>query len=231
MRCQWCSVYIQTDRNSGRNLLCCCSCDHTHHSDPYTRQCLHKTHTLQSKQNASVIAHLAAIKMKSSHIFNTSCTFSPNNNSSSRNTYPKEITSIVTFYQHIYISTRVYSSLISMAPSAAGLSVLKAMALNNATSSYCIKVWCSCSVTDYGLGLTKLDRVQNEAMRIIVGTSKDTTTEARRFILDLLPMQTRQKVNRSKHTSELQKIPTTHFFLVSSYHTCCLILTELVRWE
>ena len=26
--------------------------------------------------------------------------------------------------------------------------------LNNATSSYCIKVWCSCSVIGYGLGLT-----------------------------------------------------------------------------
>ena len=42
------------------------------------------------------------------------------------------------------------------------------------------------SVIDYGLGLTtlsqsnllKLDRVQNEAMRVILGTTKDTPIEA-----------------------------------------------------
>ena len=62
------------------------------------------------------------------------------------------------------------------------------------------------SVTDYTLGLTpmartnllKLDRVQNEAMRVILGTTKDTPTETMRFILDLPPMQTRQKVEQVK---------------------------------
>ena len=54
------------------------------------------------------------------------------------------------------------------------------------------------SVTDYRLDLTtmaqtnllKLDRVQNEAMLVILGT----TTETVRFMLDLPPKQTRQKV-------------------------------------
>ena len=156
MRCQWCSVYIQTDRNSGRNLLCCCSCDHTHHSDPYTRQCLHKTHTLLSKQNASVTAHLAVIKMKSSHIFNTSCTSSPSNNSSSRNTHPKEITSIVTF-SNIFISLCMYihhsSQWLHQQLACQSSRLWLLIILNNATSCYCIKVWCSCCATDYGLGL------------------------------------------------------------------------------
>ena len=57
------------------------------------------------------------------------------------------------------------------------------------------------SVIDYGLGLTtmaqanllKLDRVQNEAMRVIPGTTKNTPTETTRFMLDLPPTQTRQK--------------------------------------
>ena len=62
------------------------------------------------------------------------------------------------------------------------------------------------SVIDYGLGLTtmaqtnllKLDRVQNEAMRVILGTTKDTPIETMRFILDLPSMQTRQKVKQDK---------------------------------
>ena len=63
------------------------------------------------------------------------------------------------------------------------------------------------SVIDYGLGLTttaqtnpllKLDSVQNEAMRVILGTTKDTPTETLRFMLDLPPMQTRQKVEQVK---------------------------------
>ena len=59
-------------------------------------------------------------------------------------------------------------------------------------------------VIDYGLGLTtmaqtnmlKLDRVQNEAKRVILGTTKDTPIETMRFMLDLPPMQTRQKVDQ-----------------------------------
>ena len=47
------------------------------------------------------------------------------------------------------------------------------------TSSYSIKVWCSVSlITDQAsqqqTNLLKLDRVQNEAMRVILGTTKDT---------------------------------------------------------
>ena len=52
------------------------------------------------------------------------------------------------------------------------------------------------SVIDYGQGLIrvaqtdllKLDRVQNEAMRVILGTTKDTPTETIRFMLDLPPL-------------------------------------------
>ena len=46
--------------------------------------------------------------------------------------------------------------------------------------------------------LLKLDRVRNEAMRVILGTTKDTPTETTRFMLDLPPMQTRQKVEQVK---------------------------------
>ena len=42
--------------------------------------------------------------------------------------------------------------------------------------------------------LLKLDRVQNKVMRVILRTTKDTPTETIRFMLDLPPMQTRQKV-------------------------------------
>ena len=74
------------------------------------------------------------------------------------------------------------------------------------------------SAIDYGLGLTtmaqtnllKLDRVQNEAMRGILRTTKGTTIETMRFMLDLPPMQTRQKVEQVKYTSVPSKIPTTH---------------------
>ena len=52
----------------------------------------------------------------------------------------------------------------------------------------------------YGLGLTTMaqtnllnpDRVRNEAMRVILRTTKDTPTETMRFMLDLPPVQTRQ---------------------------------------
>ena len=60
------------------------------------------------------------------------------------------------------------------------------------------------SVTDYGLGLTtmaqknmlKLDRVQNEVMPVVLRTTKGTPIETIRFMLDLPPMQTRQKVDQ-----------------------------------
>ena len=62
------------------------------------------------------------------------------------------------------------------------------------------------SVIDYGLGLIpmaqtdllKLHRVQSEAMRVIIGTTKDTPTETMRFMLDIPPLQTTQKVEQVK---------------------------------
>ena len=60
------------------------------------------------------------------------------------------------------------------------------------------------SVTDYGLGLTtmaqtnllNLDRVQNEAMRVILGTTSDTPIETMRFMHP--PLQTTQKIEQVK---------------------------------
>ena len=78
------------------------------------------------------------------------------------------------------------------------------MVLNNAISSYCTKVWRS-NVIDHGLGLTtmtqtdllKLDRVQNEAMRVMLGTTRDTPIETM-IILVLSPVQTRHKEEQVK---------------------------------
>ena len=61
------------------------------------------------------------------------------------------------------------------------------------------------SVIDYGLGLTtlsqfnllKLDRVQNKAMRVILGT-KDTPIETMRYLLDLSSVETRHKMEQVK---------------------------------
>ena len=54
------------------------------------------------------------------------------------------------------------------------------------------------SAIDYGLDFTtlsqsnllKLDRVQNEAMRVILGTTNDTPIETMRYLLDLRSMET-----------------------------------------
>ena len=57
------------------------------------------------------------------------------------------------------------------------------------------------SVTDYGMAQTNLlnlDRVQNEAKRVILGTTEDTPTETKRFMIQLYPMQTRQKMEQLK---------------------------------
>ena len=62
------------------------------------------------------------------------------------------------------------------------------------------------SAIDYGLGFTimaqtnllNLDRVQNEAIRVILGNTKDTLIETMKFMLDLLPLQIRQKVQQIK---------------------------------
>ena len=84
-----------------------------------------------------------------------------------------------------------------------GLSVPKAMAAKGRKERHLFLLYQSVvfSVTDYGLGLTtmalltnllKLDRVRNEAMRVTLGTTKDTPIETRRS------MQTSQKVEQVK---------------------------------
>ena len=101
-----------------------------------------------------------------------------------------------------------------------GLSVLKAMAAKGIEQRHLFLLYQSVvlSVIDYGLGLItmaqtnllKLDRVQNEPMRVILGTNKDTPIEIVRFMLDPPPMQTRQKVEQSiKHTAVPSKVSTT----------------------
>ena len=51
----------------------------------------------------------------------------------------------------------------------------------------------------------KLDRVQNKAMRVILGTTKDTPIETMRYLLDLPSMETRHKVEQGKaHLSAMQ---------------------------
>ena len=62
------------------------------------------------------------------------------------------------------------------------------------------------SVVDYGLGLLtlstaqlrRLDVIQNEGMRSILGCTKDTSAEAMRYALDLPPMEDRHKLAQVK---------------------------------
>ena len=89
-----------------------------------------------------------------------------------------------------------------------GLSVLKAVAAKGIEQCHLFLLYQSVvlSVIDYGLGLTTmaqtnlltLDRVQNEAMRVTLGTTKHTPIETMRFMLDLPSIQTRQKVEQVK---------------------------------
>ena len=57
--------------------------------------------------------------------------------------------------------------------------------------------------------LLKLNRVRNEAMRVILGTTKDTPTETMRFMIDLPPVQTRHKVEQVE----------AYFSTVESHHS------------
>ena len=89
-----------------------------------------------------------------------------------------------------------------------GLSALKAMASKGIEQRHLFLLYQSVilSVIDYDLGLTTLsqsnflkhDRVQNEAMRVILGTTKDTPIETMRYVLDLPSMETRHKVEQVK---------------------------------
>ena len=59
-------------------------------------------------------------------------------------------------------------------------------------------------VIDYGLDLTttaqknllKMDRVQNEVIRVLLGTTTDTPTETMRSVLGLPPLKNRQKADQ-----------------------------------
>ena len=72
------------------------------------------------------------------------------------------------------------------------------------------------SVIEHGLCLTsmshfntlKLKRVQNEAMRVILGTTKNTSIEAMRYLLDLPSMKTRHKVEQVKAYLNAMQNPT-----------------------
>ena len=81
-----------------------------------------------------------------------------------------------------------------------GLSTLKTMAAKGMAKRHLFLLYQSVvlSVIDYSLGLTtlsqpsilKLDKVQNEAMRVLLGAAKDRPIEAMRYLLDL-PQDTR----------------------------------------
>ena len=89
-----------------------------------------------------------------------------------------------------------------------GLPALKAMASKGIKQSHLFLLYQSAtlSIIDCGLGLTalsqsnllKLHRVHNDAMRIILGTMKDTTIEVIHYLLDLPSMETRHKVEQVK---------------------------------
>ena len=96
-----------------------------------------------------------------------------------------------------------------------GLSALKAMASKGIEQRHLFLLCQSVilSVIDYGLGLTtlsqsnllKLDRVQKEAMRVILGTTKDTPIETMDYLLDLPSMETRHKVGQVEaHLNAMQ---------------------------
>ena len=87
-----------------------------------------------------------------------------------------------------------------------GLSALKAMASKGIEQRHLFLLYQSVilSAIDCGLALTtlsqsnllKLERVQNEATRVIEGTTKDTPIETMRYLLDLSSMETRHKVEQ-----------------------------------
>ena len=89
-----------------------------------------------------------------------------------------------------------------------GLSALEAMASKGIKQRHLFLLYQSVilSVTDYGLGLTtlsqsnllRLDRVQKEAMRVILATTKNTSIEDMRYLLDLTSIVVRHKMEQVK---------------------------------
>ena len=98
-----------------------------------------------------------------------------------------------------------------------GQSELKAMASKGIEQRQLFLLYQSVilGIIDYGLGLItlsqsnllKLDRVQNEAMRVILGTTKDTPTETMRYLLDLPSVETRHKGEQVKAYLNAMRIP------------------------
>ena len=87
------------------------------------------------------------------------------------------------------------------------------------------------SVIKYGLGLTtlsqsnlsKLDRVQNEATRVILGTTKDTFIETMRYLLDLPAREIRHKVEQVKaYLKAMQKLKNPFHDAVKEGKECRL---------
>ena len=96
------------------------------------------------------------------------------------------------------------------------------------------------AVIVHGLGLTtmaqtnllQLDRVRNEAMRVILRTTKDTPTETMRFMLDLPPVQTRQYAEQVE--AYFSAVETHHSPLreaVKDTMGCRLVRGQVLEWS
>ena len=106
-----------------------------------------------------------------------------------------------------------------------GMSALKAMASKGIEQRHLFLLYQSVilSVIDYGLGLTtlsqsnllKLDRVQNEAMRVILGTTKDTPIETMRYLLNCHPWKQDIRWSKSRRISMRRRIPRIHSTMLS----------------
>ena len=106
-----------------------------------------------------------------------------------------------------------------------GLSALKTMASKYTKQRHLFLLYQTVilSVIDCGLGLTtlsqsnllKLDRVLNEALRVILGTTKDAHIEVMRYLLDLPFVESRHKVEQVKHISMQCRIPRIHSTMLS----------------
>ena len=85
-----------------------------------------------------------------------------------------------------------------------GLSTLKAMSAKGNEQCHVFLLYQSVilCVIDHAVGLPalsqpnllQLKRVQSEAIRVILGTTEDTSIEAMRYLLDLPPIETRNNV-------------------------------------
>ena len=99
-----------------------------------------------------------------------------------------------------------------------GLSTLKAISFKSIEQRHLFLLHHSVilSIVDYDLGLTtlsqsnllKLDTVQDQAMRVILGTTKDTPFETVRYLLDLWKQDIRW--SKSKRISMRYRTPRIH---------------------